>query len=173
MDIVGPFPVTRAQKKFLLVAVDYFSKRLISHNGRQFQGKEITSWYQEMKIAQSFTYVAYPQENGQTQVVNIIIVQVLKTRLQGKGKDWVEELSSVFWSYRTAPRAPTQEIPFNLVYGSEAVLLVEIEQSSAQVEYYPDDNDQSRAIELDMVEEKRETGYDSNGSLPRSGYEII
>ncbi|XP_075473428.1 uncharacterized protein LOC142504447 [Primulina tabacum] len=119
MDIVGPFPVARAQKKFLLVAVDYFSKwveaeplakiteqevlkflwnnivcrfgvprRIISDNGRQFQGKGITSWCQEMKITQSFTSVAYPQANGQTEVVNRVIVQALKARLQGKGKDW-------------------------------------------------------------------------------------
>ncbi|XP_075475756.1 uncharacterized protein LOC142511202 [Primulina tabacum] len=97
LDIVGSFPIARAQKKFLLVVVDYFSKwveaellakiteeevmkflwknivcrfgiprRLISDNGRQFQGKKITSWCQEMKIAQSFTSVAYPQANGQT-----------------------------------------------------------------------------------------------------------
>ncbi|XP_075499877.1 uncharacterized protein LOC142538445 [Primulina tabacum] len=80
LDIVGPFPIARAQKKFLLVVVDYFSKwveveplakitkeevmkflwknivcrygiprKLISDNGRQFQGKKITSWCQEMK----------------------------------------------------------------------------------------------------------------------------
>ncbi|XP_075515587.1 uncharacterized protein LOC142550234 [Primulina tabacum] len=97
MDIVGPFPIARAQKKFLLVAVDYFSKwveaepfakiteqevlkflwknivcrfgvpkRLISDNGRQFQGKEMMSWCRKMKITQSFTSVAYPQANGQT-----------------------------------------------------------------------------------------------------------
>ncbi|XP_073061721.1 uncharacterized protein [Primulina eburnea] len=30
----------------------------------------------------------------------------LKTRLQGKEKDWVEELPSVLWAYRTTPRAP-------------------------------------------------------------------
>ncbi|XP_075481144.1 uncharacterized protein LOC142521856 [Primulina tabacum] len=126
MDIVGPFPVARAQKKFLLVAMDYFSKwveaeplakiteqevlkflwknivcqfavprRLISDNGRQFQGKEITSWCREMKITQSFTSVAYPQANGKIEVVNRILVQALKIRLQGKGKDWVEELPSV------------------------------------------------------------------------------
>ncbi|XP_073277672.1 uncharacterized protein [Primulina huaijiensis] len=187
MDIVGLFSIARAQKKFLLVAVDYFSKwveaeplakiteqevlkfllknivcqfgvprRLISDNGRQFQCKEITSWCQEMKITQFFTSVAYPQANGQTEVVNRIIVQALKTRLQGKGKDWVEELPSVLWAYRTTPREPTQETPFNLVYGSETVLLVEIGQSSAQVESYPDDNDSSRAMELDLLEEKRD-----------------
>ncbi|XP_075492557.1 uncharacterized protein LOC142530619 [Primulina tabacum] len=81
--------------------------RLISDNGRQFQGREITAWCQEMKIIQSFTSIAYPQANGQTEVVNRIIVQALKTRLQGKGKDRVEELSSVIWAYRTTPRAPT------------------------------------------------------------------
>ncbi|XP_075499106.1 uncharacterized protein LOC142537480 [Primulina tabacum] len=113
MDIVGPFPIVWAQKKFLLVAVDYFFKwveaeplakiteqevlkflwmnivcrfgvrrRPISDNGRHFQGKEITSWCWEMKITQSFTSVSYPQANGQTEVVNRVIVQALKTRLQ-------------------------------------------------------------------------------------------
>ncbi|XP_073017859.1 uncharacterized protein [Primulina eburnea] len=187
MDIVGPFAIAGAQKKFLLMAVDYLSKwveaeplakiteqevlkflwknivcrfgvprRLISDNGRQFQGKEITSWCREMNITQSFTSVAYPQANGQTEVVNRIIVQALKTRLHGKGKDWVEELPSVLWAYRTTPREPTQETSFNLVYGSEVVLPVEIGQTSSRVESYPEDNDQSWAMELDLVEEKRD-----------------
>ncbi|XP_073304568.1 uncharacterized protein [Primulina huaijiensis] len=56
----------------------------------------------------------------------------------------------------TTPRAPTQETPFNLVYGSEAVLPVEIGQSSVRVESYLENNDQSWAIELDLVEKKRE-----------------
>ncbi|XP_073035178.1 uncharacterized protein [Primulina eburnea] len=149
MGIVGPFPVVRAQKKFILVVLDYFSKwieaepltkiteqkvlkflwnnilcrfgvprRLISENGRQFQGKKITTWCQEMKITQSFTSVAYPRANGQTEVVNRIIVQALKTRLH--------------------------------------VLPVEIGQTSSWVESYRGDNDQCRAMELDLVEEKRE-----------------
>ncbi|XP_073039031.1 uncharacterized protein [Primulina eburnea] len=112
-----------------------------------------------MKITQSFTSVVYPQDNDQTEVVNRIIVQTLKTRLQGKGQDWVEELHSVLWAYRTTPWAPTRETPFNLVYGSEAVIPVEIGQTSSRVESYPDNNDQSRAIELDLVEEKRDRSF--------------
>ncbi|XP_075486192.1 uncharacterized protein LOC142525788 [Primulina tabacum] len=117
------------------------------------------SWCREMKITQSFTSVAYPQANGQTEVINRIIVQALKTRLQGKGKDWVEELPSVLWAYRTTPRAPTQETSFTLVYGSEAVFPVEIGQTSSLVESYPDNNDQGRAMELDLVEEKRDRAF--------------
>ncbi|XP_073304555.1 uncharacterized protein [Primulina huaijiensis] len=128
MDIVGPFPIARAQKKFLLVAADYFYKWVEAEPLTEiteqedlkflwkniFQGKEITAWCQEMKITQSFTFVAYPQANGQTEVVNMIIVQALKTRLHGKEKDWVEELPSVLWAYRTTPQAPTQETPLIL-----------------------------------------------------------
>ncbi|XP_075499740.1 uncharacterized protein LOC142538267 [Primulina tabacum] len=86
-----------------------------------FRAKKLHHGAGKMKIAQFFTSVAYPQANGQTEVVNRVIVQALKTRLQGKGKDWVEELPSV--------------------------------------ESYPDDNDQSRAMELDLVEEKRDRAF--------------
>ncbi|XP_075475638.1 uncharacterized protein LOC142508094 [Primulina tabacum] len=118
-------------------------RKLISYNGRQFQGKKITTWCQEMKIIQSFTSVTYPQANGQTEVTNRIIVQALKARLHGKGKDWVEELPIVLWAYRTTPRSSTQETPYSLVYCSEAVLPVEIGQSSTRIESYLSNNDQS------------------------------
>ncbi|XP_073298254.1 uncharacterized protein [Primulina huaijiensis] len=122
----------------------WYPRRLISDNGKQFQGKKITSWCQEMKITQSFTSVAYPQANGQTEVINRVIAHALKARLQRKRNDWVEELPGVLSTYRTTPRAPTRKTHFNLVYDSEAVLPVEIRQSSAWV------------MELDLVEEKKD-----------------
>ncbi|XP_073294551.1 uncharacterized protein [Primulina huaijiensis] len=109
-----------------------------------------------MKITQYFTSVAYPQANEQTEVIIRIIVQALKIRLQGQKKDWVEELHSVLWAYWTTPRAHHQETPFNLVYGYEAVLTMEIGQSSVQVDSYPNDNDLSQTMEFDLVEERRE-----------------
>jgi hypothetical protein len=39
---------------------------------------------------------------------------------------WVDELPSVLLSLRTTPNAATQETPFFLVHGVEAVLPVEI-----------------------------------------------
>ncbi|XP_075481083.1 uncharacterized protein LOC142521779 [Primulina tabacum] len=131
-------------------------RRLFSDNGRQFQRKKIMSLCQEMKITQSFTSVPYPQANSQTEVTNRVIVQAIKVRLHGRGKDWVEELTSSLWAYRTTPRTTTRETAYSLVYGSEAVLPVEIGQPSARVESYPSNNNQVRAIELDLVEEKRD-----------------
>ncbi|KAL2225468.1 UNVERIFIED_CONTAM: Ribonuclease HI [Sesamum indicum] len=101
IDIVGPFPPAQAQKKFIIVAVEYFSKFrilriLISDSDTQFQGRRITEWCKELKIAQHFTAVANPQANGQTEVTNKTILQHLKMRLENKGS-WVDELPGVFW----------------------------------------------------------------------------
>ncbi|KAL2246103.1 UNVERIFIED_CONTAM: Gag-Pol polyprotein [Sesamum indicum] len=133
IDIVGPFPPAQAQKKFIIVAVEYFSKWveaevvakisekevinfiwkniicrfgipriLISDNGTQFQGRKITEWCKELKIAQHFTAVANPQANGQTEVTNRTILEHLKTHLENKGS-WVDELPGVLWAYRMTP----------------------------------------------------------------------
>lgn len=98
---------------------------------RQFQGQKVTAWCKEMKVEQRFTSVTYPKTNGQTEVTNRSIVQALKARLYGVGKDWVEELLSVLWAYRTTPRTSTGETPFSMVYSSEAVLPAEIREASA------------------------------------------
>ncbi|XP_075494794.1 uncharacterized protein LOC142532363 [Primulina tabacum] len=128
-------------------------RRLISDNGRQFQGKEITTWCREMKITQSFTSIAYSQANGQTEVVNRIIVQALKTRLQGKVKDWVEELPNVLWAYRL-PKHLLKKLL--LIWCMVLKQFSRLKQSSARVESYSDDNTQRWEMELDLVEEKRE-----------------
>ena len=39
---------------------------------------------------------------------------------------WLEELPSILWAYRTTTQTPTRETPFNLTYGTEALILVEV-----------------------------------------------
>ena len=39
---------------------------------------------------------------------------------------WPKELPSILWAYRTTTRTLTGETPFNLTYGIEAVILVEV-----------------------------------------------
>ncbi|XP_073154057.1 uncharacterized protein [Henckelia pumila] len=109
---------------------------LVSDNGRQFCGSKVRAWCQETKIEQVFTSVAYSQGNGQVEVINRTIVQALKTRLDTAIGKWVEELSTVLWSYRTTTRSGTGETPFSMVYGTEAVLPAEIGQESVRIMAY-------------------------------------
>ncbi|XP_020551707.1 uncharacterized protein LOC110012430 [Sesamum indicum] len=132
---------------------------LISDNGTQFQGKKITGWCKELKIAQHFTAVANPQANGQTEVTNRTILHHLKTRIDSKGS-WADELPGVLWAYRTTPRTATGETPFCLVYGTEAIIPAEIGEESQRVAMYdPEANQQERSFDLTMIEERRDGAY--------------
>ena len=63
----------------------------------------------------------------------------------------------MLWSLRTTPNAVTQETPFFLVHGAEAVLPVEIEHNSPRVTEYEEEASQ-RALEddLDVADKARD-----------------
>ena len=39
---------------------------------------------------------------------------------------WTGEVPRILWAYHTTPQSNTKETPFSLVYGSDAMILVEI-----------------------------------------------
>ncbi|XP_077228402.1 uncharacterized protein LOC143861359 [Tasmannia lanceolata] len=109
------------------------------------------------EIMQRFTSVAHPQTNGQTEVTNRILLQGIKKRLDEKGGRWADELYHVLWAYRTTPRTPTGESPFNLSFGTEAVIPVDIGAPSPRITSFNEqlNSDELRA-NLDLLEEIRE-----------------
>ncbi|WVZ14463.1 hypothetical protein V8G54_012029 [Vigna mungo] len=64
--------------------------------------------------------------NEQFEAANKIIVQELKKRLGEAKGGWVDEIDKVLWGYRCSPHSLTRESPFNLTYGTNAMLPVEI-----------------------------------------------
>ena len=69
----------------------------------------------------------------------------------------MEELPSVLWSYRTTPRSATQETPFSLTYGAEAVIPAEILTPSPRLTaYVAEVNGEERQLDLDLIDEKRD-----------------
>ncbi|XP_042415305.1 uncharacterized protein LOC122004494 [Zingiber officinale] len=130
--------------------------KLVSDNGRQFQGQKIQAWCKGFDITQAFTSVAYPQSNGQTEVVNREIIRGLKVKLDHVGGNWVEELSSILWAYRTTPRESTGLTPFHLVYGNEAVVPIEIGVPSVRRTLYDEENSERWLAELDLISETRD-----------------
>ncbi|KAL0420396.1 UNVERIFIED_CONTAM: putative enzymatic polyprotein [Sesamum latifolium] len=109
---------------------------LITDDGMHFQGGKLKSWLEELKIKQFFTSINNPQANGQAEVTNRIILQQLKTRSWNAKGDWVHELLGVLWAYHTTPRQSTQETPFNLEYGTKAMLPAEIGEETWRIKSY-------------------------------------
>ncbi|KAL0461222.1 UNVERIFIED_CONTAM: hypothetical protein Slati_0009800 [Sesamum latifolium] len=80
----------------------------------------------------------------------------IRPKRDAKG-NWVHELSGVLWAYRAIPRHSTQKTPFNLVYGTKAVLPAKIGEETWMIKSYDiTKNLESRREDLDLVEERRE-----------------
>jgi len=58
--------------------------------------------------------------------MNKVIVAELKKRLGEAKGAWVDELSQILWAYQCTPHGTTWESPFNLTYGTNAMLPVEV-----------------------------------------------
>jgi hypothetical protein len=108
-----------------------------------------------------FASVAHPKSNGQVEEANGLICNGIKKRLLApleKAKHaWVDELPSVLWSLRTTPDAGTQETPFFLVHGAEAVLPVEITHEAPRIAAY-DEATSTEALQdnVDALDEARD-----------------
>ncbi|CAH9118568.1 unnamed protein product [Cuscuta europaea] len=191
IDLVGPLPRAAGNNRYIIVAVDYFTKwveaeplasitgarcqkfvhknvitrfgvpqEIISDNGTQFEATPFHELLREWGIKHRFSYVAYPQGNGQVENANRTIMEGLKKKLQDIGGSWVDELPNILWCYRTTPRRATGETPFAICYGFEAKAPTEVAIPSRRVEQYdPEVNEENMKIDLHLVEERRQQAF--------------
>ena len=89
-------------KKFIwknIVARFGVPRTLILDNGLQFDNKAFKRYCCELRIANRYLTLAYPQGNGRAKAVNKVIVNGLKKRLDDAKGRWVEELPHILWTY--------------------------------------------------------------------------
>ncbi len=102
-------------------------------NGMAIKGSRVMAFAQEhgIKILNSTPY--YAQANGQAESTNKIIKANLRKVVNNNPSNWDELLSEVLWAYRTSKKLSINTTPFSLVYGPDAVLLMEITVQSLRV----------------------------------------
>ena len=113
-----------------------------------------------MEIRLNKSTPRYPQGNGQAEATNKTILAGLKKRLDAKKGAWADELDGVLWSYRTTPRSATDQTPFALAYGMEAMAPAEVGYSSLRrtlMVKHPELNNDMLLDRLDDLEELRNT----------------
>ncbi|CAJ2652019.1 unnamed protein product [Trifolium pratense] len=135
-------------------------KYIVSDNGTQFASERVVEFCRSKGIKNTFISVEHPQANGQAESANKVILRALKRRLDSKGEAWVAHISPILWSYHTTPQSSTGEAPFTMVYGSDAMIPVEINPPSWRRETITQEEN-NRALEenLDMIEERRERAH--------------
>jgi hypothetical protein len=90
----------------------------MSHQFREFAVS------MEIKLMNSSPY--YAQSNSQAEASNKVLIKIIKKRIEDNPRRWHEKLLEALWVHRTSRHGATKVTPFELVYGQEAVLSVEI-----------------------------------------------
>ena len=101
-------------------------------------------------------------------MTNRTLLKIIKTKLDDAKGAWPEELPNVLWAYRTTARTPTEETPFRLTYGTEAVIPVEVGVASVRRGTFNlGCNDDELRLNLDCLDEVRD-----NASSKMTKYQL-
>jgi hypothetical protein len=78
-------------------------------------------------------------------------------RLNKFGRRWLTKLPSIIWSLRTTPSRAMGLTLFFMVYGSEAILPIDVEYGAPRIKAYDEQGNQTTCQEaLDQLEEARD-----------------
>ncbi|GJY26151.1 reverse transcriptase domain-containing protein [Tanacetum coccineum] len=162
IDIAGPFSEGPGKVKFLIVAMDYFTKWIKAKavstiTSNQFSDNPFKDWCEKLNITQRFASVKHPQSNGLVERANRSLGDRIKARLGKGNKIWIEELPHILWAHRTTIKSSHGDTPFSLTYGTEAVIPAEIEMPTYRTTAVDAvHNDEELWLNLVLLEERRE-----------------
>jgi transposase InsO family protein len=91
-----------------------------------FMSHQFREFTESMKIKLMNSSPYYAQANGQAEASNMVLIKIIKKRIEGNPRRWHEKLLEALWAHRTSRHEATKVTPFELVYDKEAVLPVEI-----------------------------------------------
>nr|XP_027102165.1 uncharacterized protein LOC113723098 [Coffea arabica] len=135
IDLMGPFLRAPGGYEHVVVAVDYFTKWVEAELLTTISSRSVQKF-----LWRNIDYPAWFED------------------ADGVRSSWVlDELPTILWAYRTTPRTATQETPFVLTYGAEAVIPAEIGVPSGRVQnFIAQDNEDELRLNLDLLEGRRE-----------------
>ncbi|XP_050919713.1 uncharacterized protein LOC127137287 [Lathyrus oleraceus] len=107
---------------------------ITTDQGSVFTGRKIQEFAKEIcfKLLTSTPY--YAQANRQVEAANKVIIGLIKKHVGKKPKNWHKTLDQALWACRTSPKEATNTTPFQLTFGHDAVLPVEIYLQSVRIQ---------------------------------------
>ena len=108
-------------------------KEIVSDRGTHFINETITQLLDKYLIKHRKTTPYHPRANGQTEKTNGILCKIITKEVQGSTTDWDTKLLNALWAYRCAYKVTTKSTPFQLVYGLEAIIPIEMELPSLRI----------------------------------------
>ncbi|XP_015068715.1 uncharacterized protein LOC107013276 [Solanum pennellii] len=138
MDFIGPIePATSNGHRFILVAIDYFTKfgvreTIITDNGANLNSHLMRDICEQFKITHRNSAAYRPQMNGAVEAANENIKKILRKMIDNN-RGWHEMLSYALLVYRTTVKTSTEATPYLQVYGTKAVIPAKVEIPSLRI----------------------------------------
>jgi hypothetical protein len=115
-----------------------FPNIIITNLGFNFHSHQFLDFCECSAIEVKYVSVAHSRANNQVERANSMILDGLKKNLYNenskKGGKWINEILSVVWGLHTQPSKATGQLPFFLIYRSEAILPADVMWQSPRLE---------------------------------------
>lgn len=100
--------------------------KLVTDNAAAFRAKELLDMCDSMGIKLVHSNSYYPQGNGLGESSSKSLIRIIKKLLEDNKSNWDSKLKYALWADRVTTKKSTGNSPFKLVYGNEAIFLIQL-----------------------------------------------
>ena len=116
--------------------------------GTSFVSEEVREFAELYKIKLLNSSPYYAQANGRAEFSNKTLIKLIKKKIEENPRRWHEVLSEALWAHRISRHGATKVAPFELVYGQEVALPVEVNLDAYRL---AKQNDLSAVVYYDLM----------------------